>query len=162
MHDDSIADLEEAVLLVNSTLSGEIQEVDTGLTALDDTVAELEGRMENLEGELTSIEELISELESRLMRLEVAGILHLRNIHYKTGCPYQSKNSVVYYHLGMRIGKNFSQVFLSVWPLPVYLFFLSRLKHLNYDSWELHFEYTDIYTLTIALVSRSLGQVKVK
>ena len=133
MHDDSIMNLEETVsavdgrlTAVNFTLSGEIQAVDTGLTALDDTVAELEGRMENLEGELTSIEELINELESRLMRLEVAGILHLKNIHYKTGCPYQSKNSVVYYHPGMRIGKNFSQVFLSVWPLPVYLFFLSR------------------------------------
>ena len=114
MHEYSIADLGEAVLLVNSTLKGDIQDVDTGLAALGDTVAELEGRMENVESELVSIEELINVLESRLMRLEVAGILHLKNIHYKTGCPNQSKNSVVYYHLGTRTGKNFSQVFLSV------------------------------------------------
>ena len=58
---------------VNFTLSGEIQDVDTGLTALGDSVAELEGRMENLESELTSIEELISELEGRLTTLEVVG-----------------------------------------------------------------------------------------
>ena len=38
---------------VNFTLSGEIQDVDTGLTALGDTVAELEERMENVESELT-------------------------------------------------------------------------------------------------------------
>ena len=96
MHDDSIANLGEAVLLVNSTLSGEIQEVDAGLTALDDTVAELEGRMENLEGELTSIEELINELESRLMRLEVAGILVSTNDHCIARSLYQSENLVVY------------------------------------------------------------------
>ena len=59
--------------IVNSTLSVEIQDVDTGLTALGDTVAELEGRMENVESELTSIEELISELEGRLTKLEVSG-----------------------------------------------------------------------------------------
>ena len=58
---------------VNFTLSGEIQDVDTGLTALGESVAELEGRMENLESELTSIEELISELEGRLTTLEVVG-----------------------------------------------------------------------------------------
>ena len=75
VYEDSIADLGEAVSLVNSTLSGEIQDVDTGLTALGDTVAELEGRMENVEGKLTSIQELISELEGRLTKLEVAGIL---------------------------------------------------------------------------------------
>ena len=73
VYEDSIADLGEAVSLVNSTLRGEIQDVDTGLTALGDTVAELEGRMENLEGELTSIEELINALEGRLTELEVAG-----------------------------------------------------------------------------------------
>ena len=58
---------------VNFTLSGEIEDVDTRLTALGDSVAELEGRMENVEGELTSIEELISELEGRLTTLEVVG-----------------------------------------------------------------------------------------
>ena len=58
---------------VNFTLNGEIQDVDTGLTALGDSVAELEGIMENLESELTSIEELISELEGRLTTLEVVG-----------------------------------------------------------------------------------------
>ena len=114
VHEDSIADLGEAVLLVNSTLNGEIQDLDTGLTALGDTVAELEGRMENLDGELTSIEELINVLENRLMRLKVADILGLTNIHYKTRFPYQSENSVVYYYLSMRIGKTFNQVFLSV------------------------------------------------
>ena len=74
VYEDSIADLGEAVSLVNSTLSGQIQDVDTGLTALGDTVAELEGRMENLESELTSIVELINELEGRLTKLEVAGM----------------------------------------------------------------------------------------
>ena len=59
--------------VVNFTLSGEIQDVDTGLIALGDTVAELEGRMENLEGELTSIEELINELDTRIGKMEVAG-----------------------------------------------------------------------------------------
>ena len=58
---------------VNFTLSGEIQDVDTGLTALGDSVTELEGRMENLEGELTSLEELINELDTRLVKLEVTG-----------------------------------------------------------------------------------------
>ena len=78
VHDDSIMNLEEAVssvdgrlTAVNFTLSGEIKDVDTGLTALGDTVAELEGRTENLEGELTSIEELINALEGRLTELEV-------------------------------------------------------------------------------------------
>ena len=81
MHDDSILSLEETVsavegriTAVNFTLSGEIQDVDTGLTALGDSVAELEGRMENVEGELTSIEELINELDTRLVKLEVTGI----------------------------------------------------------------------------------------
>ena len=88
MHDDSIMSLEETVsavdgrlTAVNFTLSGEIQDVDTGLTALDGTVNELEGRMENLEGELTSIEELINELDGRLKKLEVAGIIVLTNNH---------------------------------------------------------------------------------
>ena len=121
MHDDSISNHDEAVsavdgrlTAVNFTLSGEIQDVDTGLTALGDTVAELGGRMENLEGELTSIEELINEPDGRLTKLEVAGILGLTNNHYKMRSPYLSANSVVcfFYHLGMWIGKNFSQVFL--------------------------------------------------
>ena len=62
VHDDSIVSLEETVsavdgrlTAVNFTLSGEIQDVDTGLTALGDSVAELEGRMENVESELTVI-----------------------------------------------------------------------------------------------------------
>ena len=81
VYEDSIANLDEAVsavdgrlTAVNFTLSGEIQDVDTGLTALGDTVSELEGRMENLEGELTSTEELINELDGRLMKMEVSGI----------------------------------------------------------------------------------------
>ena len=81
VYEDSIANLDEAVLAVevtltevNFTLSGEIQDVDTGLAALGDSVAELEGRTENLESELTSIEELITELDGRLTKLEVAGI----------------------------------------------------------------------------------------
>ena len=98
VHDNSIADLGEAVWVVNFTLSGEIQDVDTGLTALGDTMAELEGRMENLEGELTSIEELISELESRLTKLEVAGILVLKDNHHGTRSPYQCQNLVVYFY----------------------------------------------------------------
>ena len=80
VHGDSIMSLEEAVsavdgrlTVVNFTLSGQIQDVDTGLTALGDTVAELEGRMENVESELTSIEELLDELDTRLVQLEVAG-----------------------------------------------------------------------------------------
>ena len=83
VHDDSIMSLEETVSAVDGrltavtfTLSGEIQDVDTGLTALGDTVAELEGRMENVEGELTSIEELINELDDRLTKLEVTGIFN--------------------------------------------------------------------------------------
>ena len=106
VHDDSIMNLEEAVsavdgrlTAVNFTLSIEIQDVDTGLTALGDTVAELEGRMENLEGELTSIEELISELEGRLTKLEVAGTLALTNNYYKMRFPFQSENSVVYIYI---------------------------------------------------------------
>ena len=67
---------------VNFTLHGEIQDVDTGLTALGDTVAELEGRMENVESELMSIGELLNELDTRLGQLEVAGILILINSHY--------------------------------------------------------------------------------
>ena len=80
VYEDSIANLDEAVSAVdvtltevNFTLSGEIQDVDTGLAALGDTVTELEGRMENVKSELASIEEIISELEGRLTKLEVAG-----------------------------------------------------------------------------------------
>ena len=65
---------------VNFTLSGEIQDVDTGLAALGDTVAELEGRTENLESALRSIEELISEFEGRLTTLEVVGKFYLNFI----------------------------------------------------------------------------------
>ena len=120
MHDDSIANLDEAVsavdgrlTAVNFTLSGEIQDVDTGLTALGDTVAELERRTETLEGELTSIGELINELDGRLMRLEVSGILVLTiltNSHHETRSLCQSENLIYF---------------------------------CNYN-WELHFEYTDI------------------
>ena len=75
MYEDSIANLDEAVSAVNFSLSGEIQNVDAGLTALGDTVAELEGRMENVESELASIEEVINELDIRLTKMEVTGIL---------------------------------------------------------------------------------------
>ena len=94
VHEDSIANLEETVstvdgrlTVVNFTLSGEIQDVDTGLTALGDTVAELEG-------ELTSIEELTNELDGRLTRLEVAVILVLTNNH-EFGCIFSSPSGYV-------------------------------------------------------------------
>ena len=72
---------------VNFTFSGEIQDVDTGLTALCDTVAELEGRMENLEDEFESIEVLIHEIDGRLTKLEVPGNLVLTTgNHHRSNC----------------------------------------------------------------------------
>ena len=80
--EEAVSAVDGRLTAVNFTLSGEIQDVDTGLEALGDSVAELEGRTENLEDELTSIEELINELDTRLVIVEVAGILVLENSHH--------------------------------------------------------------------------------
>ena len=96
--EEAVSTVDGRLTAVNFTLSGEIQDVDTGLTALGDTVAELEGRMENVESELTSIEELINELDMRLVKLEATGILILTNSRHENRSPYQSQDLVVYFY----------------------------------------------------------------
>ena len=100
--------------VVNFTLSGEIQDVDTGLTALGDSVAALEGRMENEQGELTSIEEHINELDFRLMKLEVVGILVLKTSNHHNCYSIDIVNSIL--HIPIRVCN------ICMYLLHVYLY----------------------------------------
>ena len=62
--------VDQGLMALNFTLSGQLQDVDDGLI-------ELEGRVTSLESELISVDELIEELDGRLERLELTGRLKI-------------------------------------------------------------------------------------